>query len=64
MKNLTDEKLQYNINTEVITIALWSGKMGKAEYLPGKILPSDQRVIILQTNLMYSLLGKTLGNKQ
>ena len=32
MKNLTDEKLQYNINTEVITIALWSGKMGKAEY--------------------------------
>lgn len=63
-EKLTDEKLQYNINTEVITIALWSDKMGKGEYLPGKeILPFDQRVIILQTNLVYSLLGKMLGKQ-
>ena len=38
--------------------------MGKGEYLPGKeILPFDQRVIILQTNLVYSLLGKMLGKQ-
>ena len=41
---IIDEKLQYNINKEVVKIsALLSGKIDKDEYLTDKeILPSDQ----------------------
>ena len=41
---IIDEKLQYNINREVVKIsALLSGKIDKDEYLTDKeILPSDQ----------------------
>ena len=41
---IIDEKLQYNINREVVKIsAVLSGKIDKDEYLTDKeILPSDQ----------------------
>ena len=48
-------KLQYDINKEATkTSALSSGKISKYEYLTGeKILPSNQKQIIEQTNRTY-----------
>ena len=45
---IRDEKLHYNINREGAKIlALWSGKIGKHEYLTGEeILPSEERRVI------------------
>ena len=59
---IRDEKLQRNINREAAKIsALSFGKIDKYEYLTGEeILPSDQRRVIEQEKLTYSLLGKTL----
>ena len=61
-----DEKLQYDINREAAKIsALSSGKIDKYEYLTGEeILPSDQRRVIEQAKLTYSLLGKALEKQQ
>ena len=58
---ITDEKLQYDINREAAKIsALSSGKLHKYEYLTGEdILPSNQQQIIEQARLTYSPLGKT-----
>ena len=57
---ITDEKLQYDINREAAKIsALSSGKISKSEYLTGEdILPSNQQQIIEQANFTYSPLGK------
>ena len=46
--NISDGKLQYDINKEAPKISvLPSGKIGKYEYLTGEeILPSNQRQII------------------
>ena len=54
------EKLQYDINREVVKISAFSsGKINKFEYLTGKdILPSNQQQIIEQTKFNYSSLGK------
>ena len=62
---ITDEKLQYNINREAAKIsALSSGKVHKYEYLTGEdILPSSNQQIIEQDRLTYSPLGKVF-NKQ
>ena len=62
---ITDEKLQYNINREAAKIsALSSGKVHKYEYLTGEdILPSSNQQIIEQARLTYSPLGKAF-NKQ
>ena len=62
---ITDEKLQYNINREAAKIsALSSGKVHKYEYLTGEdILPSSNQQIIEQARLTYSPLGKVF-NKQ
>ena len=62
---ITDEKLQYNINMEAAKIsALSSGKVHKYEYLTGEdILPSSNQQIIEQARLTYSPLGKAF-NKQ
>ena len=62
---ITDEKLQYNINTEAAKIsALSSGKVHKYEYLTGEdILPSSNQQIIEQARFTYSPLGKAF-NKQ
>ena len=59
---IRDEKLQRNINREAAKIsALSFGKIDKYEYLTGEeILPSDQKRVIEQEKLTYSLLGKTL----
>ena len=53
---IKDEKLQYNINWEVVKIsALSSAKIDKYEYPPGeKMLPSDQRRIIEQVYILFS----------
>ena len=57
---ISDEKLQYDINTEAVKIsALSSGKIDEYEYLPGEeILPSNQQQIIEQAKFTYSHLGK------
>ena len=57
---ITDEKLQYDINKEAPKIsALLSGKIHKYEYLTGEnILPSNQQQIIEQAKFIYSPLGK------
>ena len=57
---ITDEKLQYDINREAAKIsALSSGKIDKYEYLTGEeILPSNQKQIIEQAKFTYSPLGK------
>ena len=57
---ITDEKLQYDINREGTKIsALSSAKIHKYEYLTGKeILPSHQKQIIEQAKFTYCPLGK------
>ena len=62
---ITDEKLQYNINTEAAKIsALLSGRIHKYDYLTGEdILPSNQQQIIEQAKFTYSPLEKLLKNK-
>ena len=62
---ITDEKLQYNINTEAAKIsALSSGRIHKYDYLTGEdILPSNQQQIIEQAKFTYSPLEKLLKNK-
>ena len=57
---ISDEKLQYDINTEAVKIsALSSGKIDEYEYLTGEeILPSNQQQIIEQAEFTYSHLGK------
>ena len=57
---ITDEKLQYDINREAAEISdLSSNKIGKYEYFTGEeILPSNQRQIIEQAIFTYSPLGK------
>ena len=57
---ITDEKIQYDINREAAKIsALSSGKICKYEYLTGEdILPSNQQQIIEQAKFTYSPLGK------
>ena len=58
---ITDEKLQFDINREAAKIsALSSGKTDTYEYLPGEeILPSNQQQIIEQGQFTYSPLGET-----
>ena len=52
---IRDEKLQYNINGEAVTIsALFSGKYLRCV----EILPSNQRQIIEQAKFEYCSLGK------
>ena len=62
---ISDEKLQYDINREASkTSSLSSGKIHKYEYLTGEdILPSNQQQIIEQARFTYSPLGKILKNK-
>ena len=57
---ISDEKLQYDINREAAEIsALSSGKVHKHEYLTGEdILPSNQQQIVKQARFTYSPLGK------
>ena len=57
---ITDEKLQYDINREAAKISAFSsGKINKYEYLTGEeILPSNQQQIIEQAKFTYSNLGK------
>ena len=57
---ITDEKLQYDINREAAKIsALSPGKIDKHGYLTGEeILLSNQRQIIEQAKFTYSPLGK------
>ena len=57
---ITDEKLQYDINRKAAKIsALSSGKIHKYEYLTGEeILSSDQKQKIEQAKFTYSPLGK------
>ena len=59
------KKLQYDFNIEAVKIsALSSGEIDKYEYLTGKkILPPDQKIVIEQTKLTYSLLGKAFGKE-
>ena len=59
-KQITDEKLQYDINREAAKIsALSSCKICKYEYLAGEeMLPSNQQQIIEQAKFTYSPLGK------
>ena len=63
---IKDEKLQYDIHREVAKIsALSSGKIDKYEYLRrGEILPSNQKQIIEQIKLTYSLIGKAFEKKK
>ena len=62
---ISDEKLQYDINRETAKIlALSSGKIHKYEYLTSEdILPSNQQQIIVQARFSYSPLGNLLKNK-
>ena len=62
---ITDEKLQYDINREAAKIsALSSGKIRKYEYLTGEdILPSNRQQIIEQARFTYSPLGKAFENQ-
>ena len=59
---ISDEKLQYDINREAAKIsALSSGKIHKYEYLTGEdILLVIQQQIIEQVRFTYSPLGKAL----
>ena len=54
------EMENYNlILTEKPLSALWSGKIGKYEYLSGKgIIPSNQQQIIERAKFTYPPLGK------
>ena len=63
---ITDEKLQYDINRETAKIsALSSGKIDKYEYLTGeKILPSNQQQLIEQAKFTYSPLRKAFEKQQ
>ena len=63
---IKDKKLQCDINREAAKIsALSSGKIGKYEYLTGEeILPSNQKQIIDQVNLIIHLLERLLKTKQ
>ena len=58
---IRDEKLQYNIKTEVAKIsALLSGKIDKCEYVTSEeILPPDEIRVIEQAEFTYSPLEKT-----
>ena len=62
---ISDEKLQYDINREAAKIsALSSDIIHKYEYLTGEdILPSSNQQIIEQTRFTYPPLGKAF-NKQ
>ena len=61
---IIDEKVQDDINREVIKISLSSGKIYKYDFLAGEeILPSDQSRIIEQAKFTYSPLVKHLKNK-
>ena len=54
---ITDEKLQYDINRGTAKISALSS--GKYEYLTGEeLLPSNQQQIIEQAKFAYSTLGK------
>ena len=57
---IRDQKLQYDINREVVKIsASSSGKISKYEYLTSEeITPSNQRQIIELTKFAYFPLGK------
>ena len=57
---IKDEKLQYDINREVVKIlALSSANIHKYEYLTGEdILQFIQQQIIQQARFTYSPLGK------
>ena len=57
---IKDEKLQYDINREVVKIpALSSANIHKYEYLTGEdILQFIQQKIIQQARFTYSPLGK------
>ena len=57
---IRDGKLQYDIERKETKIsALSSAKIDKYEFLTGEeILPPDQRRVIEQATLAYSLLGK------
>ena len=57
---ITDEKLQYNINREAFKIsALSSDKLEKYKYLTGEeILRSNQKPIIELAKFTCSTLGK------
>ena len=57
---ISDEKLQYNINREAAKISgLLSGKNDKYEFLTGEeILPPDQRSVIEQDKFAYFPLEK------
>ena len=57
---ITDEKLQYDINREVAKIsALSPGEIHKYKYLTGEdILPSHKQQIIEQAKFTYSPFGK------
>ena len=63
---ISDAKLQYDINREAAKIsALSSGKIDQYEYLTGEdILPSNQQQIIEQAKLTYSPLGKAFEKKK
>ena len=66
LDKIRDEKLQYDINREVVKIsALSPGKIEKYKYLKGEeILSPDQRRVIEQVKFTYSPLGKAFENKQ
>ena len=63
---IRDEKLQEDINREVVHIsALSSDKIDKYEYLTGEeILPSNQRQTIEQPKFPYSPLAKALEKQR
>ena len=62
---ISDEKLQYDINREAVKIsALSSGKINKYKYLTGEdILPSSNQQIIEQARFTYSPLGKAFDKQ-
>ena len=62
---ITDEKLEYDINRKAGEISvLSSGKIDKYEYFTGKeILPLNQQQIIEQVKFNYSPLRKAFKNK-
>ena len=62
---ISDEKLQYDINREAAkTSALSSGKIHKYEYLTGEdILPSSNQQIIKQATFTYSPLQKAFDKQ-
>ena len=62
---IREEKLQYDINREAARIsALSSNKFNKCECLTGEeILPSNQKQMIQQAELLILLLVKLSKNK-